>query len=510
MVCIVRICSKWHSFKTSFYLPIFLLIAFTLNLSIPMSIAFGKENIKTPNVSGQFYSSDPKELTENIKKYFHDADIQPVDHNVQIVIAPHAGYVYSGPVAAYSFKAVSQNSYKTIIILAPSHFYGFDGISIWEEGGFQTPLGIVDVDTDLAKSLSQKNEKFTFDKSAFEKEHSLEVEIPFLQETFSNFKIVPVILGQASLKTLADFAVALKNIVGDRDDVLIVVSTDLSHYHNDQTARKMDQKAIEMIKEQLPEKIYRECQERSIEMCGCVPVTAALIYAKLQKFDHVQVLNYANSGDVSGDYEKVVGYSSILIYRNGQDQSNKEDALNHLQKKRLVEIARTTLDQFVKEGKYYKFEESDPRLAEEEGAFVTLKINGRLRGCIGNVIGRGPLYKTVRDMAIAAASKDPRFPPVKKDELQSIEVEVSVLSKPQVVKSADEIELGKHGVIVSKGSSHYGLFLPQVADDTGWSKEEFLSKLCSQKAGLSPNAWKDPKTKLEVFTADVFSESELK
>jgi AmmeMemoRadiSam system protein A len=154
--------------------------------------------------------------------------------------------------------------------------------------------------------------------------------------------------------------------------------------------------------------------------------------------------------------------------------------------------------------------ESDPRLKEEEGAFVTIHRKGSLRGCIGNILGRQPLYLTIRDMAVAAASEDPRFPPVTAAELSVIDIEISVLSKPKVIKDVSEIKLGTHGVIVSRDAWHYGVFLPQVATETGWTKEEFLSELCSQKAHLPPDAWQDPRTKIEIFSADVFSEKDFR
>ena len=153
--------------------------------------------------------------------------------------------------------------------------------------------------------------------------------------------------------------------------------------------------------------------------------------------------------------------------------------------------------------------EVDRRLTLNEGAFVTIHKGGQLRGCIGNIVTQKPLYLTVRDMAIAAATEDPRFPRVRPEELDQIDVEVSVLSLPRVIRDVDEIELGVHGVIVSKGPLHYGVFLPQVAEETNWTKEEFLSQLCAQKAHLPADAWKDPGTKMEVFTADVFSEKDL-
>jgi len=163
----------------------------------------------------------------------------------------------------------------------------------------------------------------------------------------------------------------------------------------------------------------------------------------------------------------------------------------------------------VMAGKKYQPQITDPRLRQVEGAFVTIHKQGKLRGCIGNIVGRQPLYLTVRDMAIAAVSQDPRFTAVKEAELSEIDVEISVLSVPQVTTDIEGIEMGKHGVIVSRGFGHGGVFLPQVATETGWNREQFLSNLCAHKAGLPADAWKDPKTTIQTFTADVFSQQEV-
>lgn len=470
--------------------------------------AFGDSKIKSPNVSGMFYDAAPKQLSAQIDRFMTQAKVEPQERPQAIVIAPHAGYVYSGAVAAYGFKSVSHHKYTTIVILAPSHYFGFDGIAVWQEGGFQTPLGIVEVDQVFAKKLISANEKFYFEPRAFEQEHSLEVEIPFLQKTFQDFKIVAVIMGQPAFSTLKDFARSLNEMIGDRNDVLVVVSTDLSHYHDDATARKMDQKTIETIKALRAEELWRGCRLREeMEMCGFVPVTAALLYAKEKGLDHVEVLHYANSGDVSGDKDRVVGYTSIVISKGGQQKSDA--ALTLSQKKKLMDIAKQTIKTYVQTGKVLEVQETDPRLLQEDGAFVTIHKSGRLRGCIGHILGRGPLYRTVRDAAIASATQDPRFTAVTKEELDQLDVEVSVLSKPRVIQDVGEIQLGVHGVIVSRGEKHQGLFLPQVADGTGWTKEVFLSQLCAQKAGLPADAWKDPQTKIEIFTAEVFSEKDV-
>ncbi len=476
------------------------------------------DSIKEPNVSGQFYPADPGQLAAEVERFINTAENTPAQRRVEVVIAPHAGYFYSGAVAGHSFKAVKERSYKTIVVLAPSHFYEFNGVSIWTQGGLKTPLGIVEVDTEFAERLIAQNEKFYFEPKAFDREHSLEVELPFLQRTFEDFKIVPVIMGQASFETCEALAQALKDLIGGREDVLIVVSTDLSHYHDDTTARAMDTMTLAAIKAREAQKVWQGGYQRTLEMCGFIPVTTALVYANLKGLKDVEILKYANSGDITEDKERVVGYSAAVIYAadkmTGQaenasiDSSGEVASLNNAQKKRLLEIARRAIEEFIRNKKTIEVNESDPRLNEHEGAFVTIHRKGLLRGCIGHVIGDKPLYVIVRDMAIAAATDDPRFPPMAVEELKDFDVEVSVLSKPRPVKDPAEIQMGVHGVILSRGPFR-GLFLPQVATETGWSREKFLSELCGQKAGLPADCWKDPATRLDVFTADVFDEHDV-
>jgi hypothetical protein len=465
--------------------------------------------IKEPNVAGGFYSADPKELSDFIDNLEGSTGFVPVDRKVEIAIAPHAGYPYSGPVAAYTFKAIARNHYKTVVIIGPSHYFPFEGLSVWPKGGFKTPLGIVPVDEDFAQALLKENSKFQFLPQVFEREHAIEVELPFLQKTFDSVRIVPILMGDPDSQVCRDLAVALDKLIGHRDDVLVLISSDMSHYYTYAVANSMDALTLQAIREIDPKKFFEGCMSRKMEMCGFVPVTTALILARLREIKHVEVLKHANSGDTSGDKSRVVGYSSVIFYTELLGASKSQDdgigALSVAQKKELLKIARNSIETFVRTGKTPDITIKDARLNEIEGAFVTITKHGALRGCIGNIIGQEPLYETVRDMAVAAASQDPRFTPLTAGELKDIDVEISVLSKPRRVKDASEIQLGKHGVIVS-ADGHQGVFLPQVADETGWSKEEFLSQLCSQKAGLPADAWKDPNTALYVFTADVFGE----
>jgi AmmeMemoRadiSam system protein A len=229
-----------------------------------------------------------------------------------------------------------------------------------------------------------------------------------------------------------------------------------------------------------------------------------LLVAEKLGYDKIKELKYANSGDITGDKSRVVGYLSAAIYKENSKKEEKQ-MLNEAQKKRLLEIARESITSYVRDGKRKQFTESDPVLNKEMGAFVTLHEHGDLRGCIGNMVGSGRLYSTVADMAIEAATGDPRFPRLSPKEVDAIKIEISVLSPLQKVKSAEEIKIPGDGVIVRRGFRS-GVYLPQVADETGWKREEFLTSLCAHKAGLAPDAWKDPETELYTFTAQVFQE----
>jgi AmmeMemoRadiSam system protein A len=247
-----------------------------------------------------------------------------------------------------------------------------------------------------------------------------------------------------------------------------------------------------------------------------MPVTTALLACDKIGVDKIAILQYANSGDITGDKTRVVGYVSAVIYENEQSKNKEGKEMQHkgakmlsdVQRKRLLEIARSTIKTYLETGKVLKIKEDDPLFNKGMGAFVTLHKRGELRGCIGNIIGRGPLYLTVRDMAIESATGDPRFPRVTPDELKDIDIEISVLSELEKVTNVEEIEMGVHGVLIRKGFAS-GVFLPQVAAETGWSRDEFLTNLCVHKAGLLPDAWKTGGVDIYIFTAEVFGEKDF-
>lgn len=470
------------------------------------------QDVKLPNVSGAFYPDNPQELSEMIESLLTKASPQPPKGNIFALIVPHAGYGYSGQTAAFGFKLIKEGSYKTVIVMGSSHYYGFTGVSIYPRGVFRTPLGNLEIDSELADGLLDKDKEIRFLPKAFEKEHSVEVELPFLQKTLSGFKIVPVLFGDSTLETCKKTANLLKEAIGERRDVLVIVSTDMYHGYDFKETELTDNLTLSYIKDMDAEGLYYSLREGKAQLCGGFGVVTAMILSKALGYDSIKLLNYTNSSLVTGNKKKgawTVGYASCVIARKeASQQEYRENAmLNKEQRKKLLGIARNSIEAYLRTGKKLELSEQDPVLLKEMGAFVTLNERGELRGCIGNLAGDKPLYLMARDMAVEAAVGDPRFTPLEADELAAIEIEISVLSPLERIDSVEKIRMGEHGVLVRKGFNS-GVFLPQVATETGWSKEEFLSNLCLHKAGLSPGAWKDKSTEIYIFTAEVFSEKD--
>jgi AmmeMemoRadiSam system protein B/AmmeMemoRadiSam system protein A len=474
--------------------------------------------VKQPNVSGRFYPANPHALSRTIDEFLSEVEPADIKGDILVLISPHAGYEFSGRTAAYGYKAIRRRNYDTVIVLAPSHYVDFKGAALWPKGSFRTPLGDIFVDELLSYCLMQSSGPFSSYPEAFSREHSLEVQLPFLQTVLGNFKIVPIVLGQIDFSDCENLATAISEVIKQKN-CLIVASSDMYHGFNYQDGELKDIYTLSSIRQLNPRELYEDIQEQKAQLCGGAGVVISMLVAEQLGYTQIEVLDYTNSAQVMGKKrigEYCVGYSSAVIYRqasttkeNHSSESSKKGGamLNDNQKRRLLEIARRSIEHYLNTDKKLEVSESDPALVEHCGAFVTLHKHGQLRGCIGNIIGNQPLYLTIRDMAVEAAVNDPRFPALSKKELDEsdIEIEISVLSPLQKVSNSEEIELGKHGVLIRKGYRS-GVFLPQVATETGWSKHEFLSNLCAHKAGLSPSAWKDPSTEIYIFSAEVFSE----
>lgn len=475
-----------------------------------------KEDRK-PVFAGQFYPFDKVELENTLNELFKSALPRQNDEEVLAIISPHAGYVYSGEVAATSFNQIDENkNYQNIFILASSHRIAFEGASIYNYGDFITPLGNIKVNLELANKLVNENSIFSNRKDAHSSEHSLEVQLPFLQFVMKkDFQIIPIVIGAQTVETCEKIAEALKPYFNENN--LFIISTDFSHYPSYNDAKIIDSltadgicsNSANILINTLKLNARKNVPELATSLCGWSSVLTLLFITEKMDNINFKKLLYKNSGDSKiGDKNKVVGYYSIILTKNNMEEEMGFQ-LNEDEKKELLKIARNTIEEYLENGKIPEIDVSklSENLKTKCGAFVTLHKNGDLRGCIGRFDASLPLYLVVQNMAIAASTQDPRFYPVTLDELDECELEISVLTPMKKINSIDEIQLGKHGIYIKKGYST-GTFLPQVATETGWTKEEFLGHCAQDKAGIGWNGWKD--ADIYIYEALVFSEADIK
>jgi len=495
---------------------IFLISFFLLEGSITMAqISKGEKEtamkeMREPALAGSWYPGDPEILSRDVKRYLENAKKEKVEGEIVALVSPHAGYMYSGQVAAYAYKLVEGMIFDSVVVVGPSHRFPFKGASLWDRGGFRTPLGVVPVDAELSKKLMEKRKEIRFIPEAHSQENSLELQIPFLQTVLKSFKLVPIVMEPDwSWETCQYLASAIAETVRGKK-VLLVASTDLSHYYSYNIAVELDRIVLNHIERFDIEGLNRDLKSNRAEACGGGPVITIMLAAKMLGANQGKVLKYLNSGDVTGDRSRVVGYAAGVFYKTvGGKEKMKEEkkvgvdlGLNEEEKKTLHQIAKTVIENKAKGKPVPDFRIESLILKENRGAFVTIHKRGQLRGCIGYIEGHGPLHKTIEEMAEAAAFRDPRFTPVKEKELPELEFEISVLTPLKRIKDVNEIQVGRHGIYIKKGWSS-GLLLPQVATEYGWDLVAFLEHTC-QKAGLPPHAWKEKDTEIYIFSADIF------
>ena len=477
------------------------------------------ENISTdrkPAVAGQFYPVNAEMLQEEVGSYFRAAVEKKHDH-VRAIISPHAGYIFSGKVAASAYRQVDENArYKLVFILASSHHFHFDGASVYCDGDYLMPYGTETVDREVARSLVKSHPGlFTDDPLPHMKEHSIEVQLPFLHYRLRNrYAIVPIILGTSDSETCHRLAQALKPFLTKGN--LFVVSTDFSHYPDYHSATSVDAATEQAILQNDPQKLLDTLSENKqkqignllTSLCGWTSVLTLLYMTGNDPRYAYHGVEYRNSGDekMYGDHHQVVGYWSIALMENIVS-AKKEFSLTECDKAALLGEARSTLEKLFtgKESSSPGTSGCSDAVNAPCGAFVTLHNRGKLRGCIGMVSAHDPLVKTVHDMAISAAKSDYRFSPVTAEELDQIDIEISVLSPLKKIKDVSEIELRKHGIYIVQGRSS-GIFLPQVAEETGWDLENYLGHCARDKAGIGWDGWKQ--ATVYTFTATVFGEKE--
>jgi AmmeMemoRadiSam system protein B len=270
--------------------------------------------IRKSVIAGSWYPGNPETLKDDISHYIEDASIPEIQGKPSCIISPHAGYLYSGPVAAYAYKTLSGFDYSTVVVISPSHRAYFPFVSVWSKGGFETPLGIIDVDESLCGKILHSTKAFKDDLQAHTAEHALEIQLPFLQSVLKSFTLCPLIMGQQDFSLCDDLARTLAEQIDDPDDVLLVASSDLSHFHPSQQAERMDSKVAKRIEDFDPAGLSRDLEGSESEACGGGPIVTALLYAKAIGKTNTKVLHYAHSGHITGDNKSVVGYLAAVIY----------------------------------------------------------------------------------------------------------------------------------------------------------------------------------------------------
>jgi AmmeMemoRadiSam system protein A len=338
-------------------------------------------------------------------------------------------------------------------------------------------------------------------------EHAVEVQLPWLQKVLGNFEVVPIVMGDQSYENSRALGVALAKLIKkEGGETLVLASSDLSHYHTYDDAVTIDHKTLNALQAWDYFSMSRNFQARVWEACGGAPIVAAMIYAERMGANQARVLKYENSGDVTGDHSRVVGYSAdIFVKAEVKKAVETPFSLTEAEKSDLLALARKSVEYVVQNRYAYEPPASTSEtLNQERGAFTTLKESGELRGCIGYTSAAKPLYITVRDTATLAAMRDPRFPPVTASELPKLEYEISVLSPLRRVTDVQQIKVGEHGLLMKNGDSE-GLLLPQVPVEQRWDRHTFLEQTCA-KAGMPFTCWMDDNTDIFSFTAVVFGE----
>ncbi len=484
---------------------------------------------RRPAVAGAFYRADAEALSREVRAMLRAAS--PPDEGAGRVfglIAPHAGYVYSGQTAANAYRWLEKQTTKTVIVLGLSH-RGRCEADIWvdDADAYLIPGARIELDGAKVKALETAGIPALAGRA--DAEHSIEVQLPFLREVLEpGWKLIPVLVATEDPARCRAAAVAIEKILDDQ--TVVVASSDFTHYgrdygyvpftgSRDELRRKiaeLDSGAIDLILKRDTAAFTAYCDRTGATICGAGPIKVLL--ETLPSGAAGRKISYMTSGDVSGTYSLSVSYAAIVFTLKdpgqgenpqGEEKTMGETAqLTESEKATLLRIARAALESAVKGGGRPDMSDFEitPALEQKRGAFVTLKTSGKLRGCIGYVAPIKPLWEAVVENAANAALSDPRFNAVRESELAGIDIEISAMTPLETITDPEIVEVGKHGIMVTRGM-YRGLLLPQVATEYGWGREEFLNHTC-RKAGLPETAWKEAGTQIEVFSAEVFGEKE--
>ena len=490
----------------------------------PAARAAASKSVRPAALAGSWYPSGTDELGELVDGFMSSADSPPAtgDGPIRALISPHAGYAFSGPTAGFGYSLVRDRSVHRVIVLAPAHHVALTGMSIAERTHYSTPLGEIPLDLEAIERL-RRSRLVRSVAGAHGREHSIEMQLPLLQRALApGWKLVPILVGRLSADDAAEAGRMLEPLADER--TLVVASSDFTHYGPSygyepferdgriaERLRELDMGAFERIEDKDPGGFLAYRERTGITACGFFPVLVLL--HMLPAAATATLLHYDTSGHVTGDFENSVSYLSVAFTSRpplGLSAATRSQRLPREQMELLHLLARRAVQRVVRDGD----DEPDPErllgglivppeLREESGAFVTLKQGEDLRGCIGSVEAQEPLYLAVIHNAVNAAVHDPRFPPVQRDEVRGLTVEVSVLSPLREIPSYERFLVGEQGIVLARDGRR-AVFLPEVAIEQGWDRAETLTHL-ARKAGLAPDAWQGSGARFWIFTTQALT-----
>jgi len=468
-------------------------------------------HVRPAVLSGTWYPGSPEELRRTVDGFLAAADPQrrPAGRP-RIGVVPHAGYVYSGATAGKLYGLLRDPAIRRIFLLAPSHRAPLAAIALSDADAFATPLGEVPVDRGAVARLA-RHPAFTVDDAVHRDEHAVEIQLPFLQRSLEpGFCIVPMLVPALNAPRREEADAALR--AERRDGDLVIVSTDFTHYgasygyipfHDDvpRQLEQLDSGAILRVLGHDADGLVTYGRETGITMCGLD--AAALAISGAPPAGHeAELVDYTRSGDKTGDFDLSVSYAAILLA--SQALTSAESAfLRDLARRAVVAAVRDEKTLDPEEAIRASGMEASEALRQPRGAFVTLTRRGQLRGCIGYIQPIAPLAEAVATNARSAAVGDPRFAPVGEAELADLHIEISALTPLRKVDGPEEIVVGRHGILLAKGSAQ-AVFLPQVATEQGWDLATTLTHL-ARKAGLPADGWKSG-AEFTIFEAEILEE----
>ena len=461
------------------------------------------ERVRPAAVAGTWYPGEPADLGAYLDETLDGAPgwSAPAGERVRALIAPHAGYAYSGATAAAGYRALRGQAFDRVVLLGPSHHAGFRGAAIADVDAYATPLGPVPLDAAAVSRLREAPLVGTGPPGP-DREHSLEIQLPFLQRALApGWRLVPILVGRLEPEDYVALADAIRPLLDAR--TLLVVSTDFTHYgarfgylpfpaDSEAAARleALDKGALAQIEARNPKGLLDYQERTGITICGFRPV--ALLLHLLPPDARAHLVRYDTSGALLGDWRSSVSCLSIALTvpeQRAEPSAWQPESLQWLHRLAALRVLDAVAPTEASRASLAAHVDALPaQVREPAGAFVTLRRSGRLRGCVGYVGPIKPVWQAVLDNAEAAALRDPRFRPVQPDELDDLDVEVSVLTEPVAIADVTEFEVGRHGIVLAKDGRR-AVFLPDVAVEQGWDREQTLSHL-ARKAGLPPDAWR--------------------